>query len=142
MRPARALSVVLVVASAGYLAATFLIPEPAGQYVVVGPRAFPFAIGVGLVVCAVWLGLQPASAGPTAPLVAINWSRVSGCTLVLLAYISLFEPLGYVVSTTALIATEARILGSRSWSRNLGASGLVAASLYGILVLLLGLPLP
>lgn len=130
----------LLVLSAGYFATSFVIPEPVGQYVVVGPRAFPLAIGVALMACTVWLGREDTATrhapSPT------DWRRLSRCALVFFVYIILVEPAGYLISTTAFIALEARILGSRSWLRNALAGGIVTFGVYGLLVLLLGLRLP
>ena len=54
----------------------------------------------------------------------------------------LLEPVGYLPATTAFIAVEARLLGSRRWRRDLAASIVVAASVYALFGSLLGIRLP
>ena len=139
MRPDRRLAAVLFVLSAGYLAVAFLITEPGGQYAAIGPRAFPVAIGIGLVACSLWIGLTEKGLGER---LSIDWRLTSASTLAFLVYISLLEPVGYLLATTAFIAIESRLLGSRAWFRDLIASVVITASVYGVFNLLLGIRLP
>ena len=139
MRPDRRLAAVLFVLSAGYLAVAFLITEPGGQYAAIGPRAFPVAIGIGLVACSLWIGLTEKGLGERP---SIDWRLTSASTLAFLVYISLLEPVGYLLATTAFIAIESRLLGSRAWFRDLIASVVITASVYGVFNLLLGIRLP
>ena len=105
MQSDRALAVVLVPLSTGYLAATFLIPQPAGQYAVVGPQAFPLAIAFGLL-----------------------------CASVFFVYLTLFETAGYLLATASFITIEARLLGSPSWRRNAMAGvGVTLGTAVGVL---------
>ena len=139
MRPDRSLAAVLFVMSAGYLALSFLISEPGGQYAAIGPRVFPVAIGIGLVACSLWIGLTAKGLGE---LPAIDWRVASVSALAFLAYISLLETVGYLLATVAFITIESRLLGSRAWIRDLIVSVFIAASVYGVFNLLLGIRLP
>lgn len=139
MRPNRSLAAVLFVLSAGYLAVAFLISEPAGQYAAIGPRAFPVAIGIGLVVCSLWIGLTGNGRGELPP---IDWRVAAMSALVFLAYTSLLEPVGYVLATVAFITTESRLLGSRAWRRDLIVSMFITVSIYAVFNLILGIRLP
>ena len=157
----------LLAIGGGYLGAAFLISEPEGGYAAVGPRVFPIAIGVALVAVALWTAFQAYGAGgapsssaakaPAAPASdvpasdapacdtdppAADWRAAAPSALLFLAYIALLEPLGYLLATTAFIALEARLLGSRRWGRDVLAALAVAVSVYALFSLLLGLRLP
>ena len=137
----RRLSLGLLAVSAGYLAAALAITSPEGGYATVGPRTFPLAIGVGLAASALWVGFRPeARGGRAAP--APDWRAAAPSALCLLVYTFLFEPAGYLVATTAFIAVEARLLGSRRWRRDLAASLVIAMSVYALFGSLLGIRLP
>ena len=139
MRPNRNLAAVLFVMSVGYLAIAFLISEPGGQYAAIGPRAFPVAIGIGLVACSLWIGLTGKGRGELPP---IDWRVASVSALAFFAYMSLLETVGYLVATVVFITIESRLLGSRAWFRDLIVSVFITASVYGVFNLLLRIRLP
>ena len=140
MKLDRMLAVSLFVLSSGYLALTFLIPEPSGAYAAVGPRAFPIVIGIGLISCSLWIGLSEARS-PVTP-IPIDWRLFVFSALTFLVYILLLEPVGYLLATVGLITLESRLLGSRDWFRNLIVSVVITASVYGVFNLLLDIRLP
>ena len=140
MKLDRILAVSLFVLSSGYLALTFLIPEPSGAYAAVGPRAFPIVIGIGLISCSLWVGLSEARS-LVAP-IPTDWRLSVFSALTFLAYILLLEPVGYLLATVGLITLESRLLGSRDWFRNLIVSVVITASVYGVFNLLLDIRLP
>ena len=146
MHPDRRLAAGLFAIGAGYLGAAFLISEPEGGYAAVGPRGFPIGIGIALVAGSLRIAFgangaadPPATAASPAP---ADWRAAAPSALLFLAYIALLEPAGYLLSTTAFIALEARLLGSRRWGRDLLASLAVTVSVYVLFSLLLGLRLP
>ena len=147
----------LLAIGAAYLAAAFLISEPEGGYAAVGPRVFPIGIGLALVAVALRMAFRTAGIGNVPPSAtatppdpptadasppAADWRTVAPSALLFLAYIALLEPVGYLLATTAFIALEARLLGSRRWGRDLLASLVVTVSVYVLFNLLLGLRLP
>ena len=140
MNPDRILAVSLSVFGSGYLALTFLIPEPSGGYATIGPRAFPIVVGIGLISCSLWIGLSKARS-LVAP-IPIDWRLFLFSALTFLAYILLLEPVGYLLATVGLITLESRLLGSRDWFRNLIVSVVITASVYGVFNLLLDIRLP
>ena len=140
MKLDRILAVSLFLLSSGYLALTFLIPEPSGAYAAVGPRAFPIVIGIGLISCSLWIGLSEARS-PVAP-IPVDWQLFVFSAMTFLAYILLLEPVGYLLATVGLITLESRLLGSRDWFRNLIISVVITASVYGVFNLLLDIRLP
>ena len=157
MNEERTVGAGLLTLGAAYLAAAFLISEPEGGYAAVGPRVFPIAIGIALVAVALWTacrahraagapssGTAKAQAAPASDAAppAADWRTAAPSVLLFLAYIMLLEPLGYLLATTAFIALEARLLGSRRWGRDLLAALAVTISVYALFSLVLGLRLP
>ena len=71
-----------------------------------------------------------------------DWRAAGPSAVCFLLYALLLEPAGYLPATTAFIAVEARLLGSRRWRRDLAASAAVAASVYVLFGSLLGIRLP
>ena len=155
----RRLAGFLLAASAGYLAAAFLISEPEAEYAVVGPRAFPVAVGFALAVCALWIGFRRSADGDSASTAAdhrvladqdvtanegaaADWRSAAPAAAAFLAYLALLAPVGYLLATAVFIPLEARLLGSRSWRRDVIAGVAVTAAIYAGLDLLLGLRLP
>lgn len=84
----------------------------------------------------------PRAPAPDAASSAVDWRSAAPSVLLFLAYIALLEPLGYLLATTAFIALEARLLGSRRWGRDLLAALAVTVTVYALFSLLLGLRLP
>ena len=140
MHPDRRFAIGLLVTAATYLAAASAIAVPEGGYATVGPRAFPLAIGIGLAAVALRIGLRPGRQGDPDGLA--DWRAAGPSALCFLLYAVLLEPAGYLLATTAFIAVEARLLGSRRWRRDLAASIVVAASVYALFGSLLGIRLP
>jgi len=139
MNPDRVFAAAVLAASGGYLAAGLSIAAPAGGYDLVGPRAFPLAIGVGLAGSAVWIGLGAARTVAPAPM---DWRAAGVSAAVFLAYLACLGPLGYPLATTAFIAAESRALGSRAWRRDLAAGAVIAGAAHLGFRLLLGIRLP
>ena len=149
----RRLAGILLAASAGYLAAASLIGGPEGEYAAVGPRAFPIAIGLALAACAAWIGLRRGG-GADAPLpaadrdvppgegVSADWRAAAPAAAGFLAYLVLLGPVGYLLATAVFIPVEARLLGSRSWRRDVIAGLAVTVAIHAVLGLVLGLRLP
>ena len=137
----RVLAFPLLVFAAGYLALTFLIPEPSGGYAAIGPRAFPLMIGIGLIICSIWIGVGRARSDPARE-TPVNWPLFGSSAVSFLAYILLLGSIGYVLATVGFITLESRLLGSRSWSRNLIVGCVITALVYGIFGVLLEIPLP
>jgi putative tricarboxylic transport membrane protein len=116
----------------------------------VGPKWFPIAIGVILIVLAVILAgailrgsVGEADAGEDVdPNIPGDWRTVGLLVALFVALILLVNPLGWVIAGTLFFAGAATILGSRRYVRNV-AIGLVLAllSFYGFYSGL-GIPLP
>ena len=116
----------------------------------VGPKFFPLAIGVILVVLAVILAIAiprgsvgEADAGedvdPDSP---GDWRTVGLLVGVFVAVILLVEPLGWAIAGTLLFAGAATILGSRHYIRNIVIGAALALASFYAFYSGLGIPLP
>jgi putative tricarboxylic transport membrane protein len=101
---------------------------------------FPVAVGLGMLISVVWIIAGRKMGGHRAPLQ--NWSRFVLAAGLLMVYVLVFETAGYVLATTALIFSTARILHSRSWLRDLAVSAFIAATAYVVFELVLNKGLP
>ncbi len=129
----------LIAGSAAYLWGAFHISPLSGQYAAVGPRIFPLIIGAGLLGSAVWIALPTQSGSELSP---INWRVAAASAVAFLAYIGGLNTVGYLLATTGFIVLESRLLGSRTWTRDLIVSVTITAFVYVVFRLLLGLRLP
>ena len=73
---------------------------------------------------------------------AADWRSAAPAAGAFLVYIALLAPVGYLLATAVFIPVEARLLGSRSWRRDVIAGLVITAAIYAVLGLLLGLRLP
>jgi len=116
----------------------------------VGPKFFPLAIGVILIVLAVILAIAiprgsvgEADAGedvdPDSP---GDWRTVGLLVGVFVAVILLVEPLGWVITATLLFAGAATILGNRHYVRNIAIGAVLSLISFYAFYSGLGIPLP
>lgn len=110
------------------------------SYDPVGPRAYPLLLLTLMAMAALWL-LCKSSNEPTLPISRVLARKVALCVGTLLAYALLFEPLGFVISTSLAgfalgLLFNGRLLPS-------AISGLLmGVLLYGLFDYLLDVPLP
>ncbi|MBT8766826.1 tripartite tricarboxylate transporter TctB family protein [Metapseudomonas boanensis] len=110
------------------------------SYDPVGPRAYPLLLLCLMATAALWLIYKPGD-GPDLP---ISWPlarKVVLCVLALVAYAVLFEPLGFVVSTT-LVGFSMGLLFMGRPLPSLVSGVLMGVLLYGLFDYLLDVPLP
>lgn len=116
----------------------------------VGPKFFPIAIGIILIVLAVILAIAiargsvgEADAGedvdPTTP---GDWRTVGLLVGLFVAVIMLVDPLGWAITGTLLFAGTATILGSRHYIRNVVIGAVLAVASFYAFYSGLGIPLP
>lgn len=136
---------VVLVFAAVVLVASLQIPEPASRTEVLGPEVLPVAYSIGMAVAALALlvhGLvvaaraaPPAETGGPAeddddaaprPGQARRFLVLSA---MLLAYILVFIPVGYLLSTFAFLAAASTYVERRKWVRNL-----VFAAVFSVVV--------
>jgi len=130
------------------LAATPAIRSPEG-YAATGPRFAPLLVGSLLVVLSA-LYLARTLVRPDAALAEhaarererTHWPAPALVLAGLLAYVSLLEPLGYVVATTLFVPGVARVLGSRRTVRDLAVGLGLGVTIFVAFTQFLGVALP
>ncbi|BCG26215.1 membrane protein [Pseudomonas tohonis] len=136
--------------SLGWLAACLVFAvlawdyHAAFSYEPVGPRAFPLLM-LGLMAAALlWLTLRPtpvAHQHDEQPLDAATLRKVAACIALLVVYAGLFEPLGFILSSSLIGVFMARLYGGR-WLPSAIAALLISAGLYLLFDKTLDVPLP
>lgn len=125
---------------------TITVPGSAN---VVGPRAFPYAVGVLLVGAAVALGVSlargqhgHAEEGEDVDAEArTDWGTVAKLIASFAALVLLVEPLGWPIAATLLFAGTAWALGARIW-RAVVIGFVLSVLVHVLFVEVLGLFLP
>lgn len=116
----------------------------------VGPRFFPYLVGVLLVVVAlvlallVWRGQSaPSEEGEDVDATAeTSWRAVGLIALAFGAHALLINVVGWPLAVSLMFATVAWALGARGWVRPLVAGGVVAVIVWIVFVRVLGVALP
>jgi putative tricarboxylic transport membrane protein len=116
----------------------------------VGPKLFPIAIGIGLIVLAIMLAIAiPRGARGEAEggedidtSTPADWRTVGLLVGLFVAVIVLVVPLGWAITGTLLFAGAATILGSRHYLRNLLIGAVLAVGSFYAFYSGLGIPLP
>jgi putative tricarboxylic transport membrane protein len=116
---------------------------------VVGPKAVPIAIGVALGAASLALAIRgflkgrsprDAASGDEAP--PQDLRKLGVVALILLAYILIFVPLGYAISTFLFMLAATMYLDRERWVRNLIYAVVFSAVVYSIFVYVFGVQLP
>ncbi|MGB3485312.1 MAG: tripartite tricarboxylate transporter TctB family protein [Mycobacterium sp.] len=116
----------------------------------VGPRLFPIAIGVGLVVLSVILAIAiprgsrgEADAGEDIdPNTSSDWRTVGLLIALFVAVIVLVVPLGWTITGGLFFAGAATVLGSRHYIRNIAIGAVLGLLSFYAFYSGLGIPLP
>jgi putative tricarboxylic transport membrane protein len=116
----------------------------------VGPKLFPIAIGIILIVLAVILAFAiprgsvgEADAGEDVdPNMPGDWRTVGLLVGLFVAVILLVDPLGWAITGTLLFAGAATILGSHHYIRNVVIGAVLAVGSFYAFYSGLGIPLP
>lgn len=114
MRAIRWVAIAIIIFGVGYLWAALQIRE-ATTYSAVGPRFFPNALGIGMVLSGIWLflmpGAPPSEGSPER--ISLDWLSIALMAAAVVGYTMIFRPLGYIVSTSLMMVAGAQILGDR-----------------------------
>ncbi len=139
----------MFVFAVAYLMAAFAIPEPSFENAVVGPKAVPLAIGVALAATSLALAIRgfvwgrserDAASGEATP--PQDLRKLGVVALLLLAYILIFIPIGYAISTFLFMLSVTMYLDREHWVRNLVYAVVFSAVVYSIFVYVFGVQLP
>ena len=95
-------------------------------YEPVGPKAFPLITAGIIAICGLILTIRGGGAVPPAG-PGVNRALL-GLSVSLLAYALLFQPLGFLLSTTLMMAPIAMIFGAKWWQGLLTGGFLALAS--------------
>jgi putative tricarboxylic transport membrane protein len=116
----------------------------------IGPRFFPYAAAIGLLLLAGWFSLSawtlgrkgtPAQGTPE-PSLPFNWSCVGYFGLALLLNLALLERAGFVIACTVQFWLVARAFRSKKPQRDALVAVILSAAVYYSFSHLLGLRLP
>jgi putative tricarboxylic transport membrane protein len=139
----------MFVFAVAYLMAAFAIPEPSFENAVVGPKAVPLAIGVALAATSLGLAIRGLVWGRSERDVASGEAvppqdlrKLGVVALLLLAYILIFIPIGYAISTFLFMLSVTMYLDREHWVRNLVYAVVFSAVVYSIFVYVFGVQLP
>lgn len=143
---------VVVAFAVFYLASAFAIPPSSFTNAVVGPRALPLVIGVAMAVAGAALAARgllraPADRATGAPAKEEEAPQQSPVRLavaagLLLIYIFLFIPLGYVISTFLFILGVTMYFDRGHPVRNVVYALIFSLTVYLLFTRLLGVALP
>ncbi len=127
----RIISIILIVFSALYIAATLQLPEPV-QTGAVGPRGFPLLLGMALVVASLALFFKP-SRTKTAPADAANTRTVFLVAVTIMGYVLVLRFTGLVISTFLFLSTVLLIWNRGKPVLNVSIALVSALVVYGLI---------
>ena len=133
---AAAIAVVAVLTLIGGLTT----PDPG--FGVVGPAVLPTIIGALMLVTAMWLLVDVARGSPPPQTEALDRRPFAYTVAATAAFLLAFVPLGFVISASAFLIAQSRILGSRHLVRDVIASLAFIVGLYVLFVQFLTIALP
>lgn len=118
-------------------------------YIVVGPRVFPTAIGLGVLVLGLLFLLRTTFvldkdlvAEVVTEEATTDWTTTILSLLSLVAYASLLRPLGYTIATALFFPVIGRILGSTRLRRDIIVGITLGLVIYLAFTRVLGVRLP
>ncbi|MBM3130106.1 MAG: tripartite tricarboxylate transporter TctB family protein [Chloroflexi bacterium] len=155
MKENRIASVVFCLFALTYFALAFTTIAQPSVLQILGPDAFPKAIGVlmlilsGVYVLQSFRGLGREDETRAAIIGAedkvgthIEWKTIALMLGVMLVYVFLFEPLGYPIATFLMFVTGAAILDRRHWKRDTLIAAVASFGFYFTFSLVLRVQLP
>lgn len=118
-------------------------------FIVVGPRVFPWAVGIGLLILGVLFVLRTTvlldkdlAAEAMEEEASTDWRTTLLGLVSLVAYAVLLHPLGYALATALFFPLAARLLGSTHWRRDILIGLAFGFGIYLIFTRVLGVRLP
>lgn len=120
-------------------------------YSMVGPRAVPLIVGIGLVLVGLWVAVEAVTGRATAPTtesddadptLPTDWRAVGLLGVALILYLLLMQPAGFIPASMILFTGAAFAMGSRRTVRDLLLGLVLSVVLYLAFTAGLGLRLP
>lgn len=118
-------------------------------FIVVGPRVFPTAVGIGVLILGLLFLMRTTVlldndlvAEVTTEEAATDWLTTILSLLSLVAYASLLHPLGYTLATALFFPVVGRILGSTRLRRDIIVGVALGLIIYLAFTRVLGVRLP
>ena len=133
---AAAIAVLAVVTIAGGVTT----PDPG--FGVVSPAVLPTLVGILMLASAAWLAVDALRGAPPPQTEPLDRQPFSYTIVATAVFLLVFVPLGFILSASAFLIAQARILGSRHLVRDAIASVLFIAGLYLLFVQGLTISLP
>ena len=133
---AAAIAVIAVATLAGGLTT----PDPG--FGVVPPAAFPVVLGLLMLATAAWLAFDTLRHSRKADVEPLDRRPFAATAIATAMFLAAFIPLGFVLSGTAFLVTQSRILGSRAPVRDVIASIVFVLAVYWLFVGFLTVDLP
>ncbi|MFB4212247.1 tripartite tricarboxylate transporter TctB family protein [Shouchella sp. JSM 1781072] len=136
----RKISLVLAAIALIYLILTFNLPNY--EYILIDADVFPFLLGGALLVLSIVLFFLKSDEDATLFMKKKDLAVLLTMFSMLLAYILLLEPIGFVLSTCVFLFSSSLFLGYRKHLTNVAVSGVVPLTIYFLFTSLLGIALP
>jgi len=133
---AAAIAVIAVATLAGGLTT----PDPG--FGVVPPAAFPVVLGLLMLATAAWLAFDTLRRSRKAEVEPFDRRPFAATAIAAAMFLAAFIPLGFVLSGTAFLVAQSRILGSRALVRDVIASIVFVLAVYWLFVGFLTVDLP
>ena len=140
---------VLLALGVAALVATFAISEKGDGLSVSGPRFVPLIVSIALVALSIAFLVRTTIAPDeelsrlaAAEEAVTHWPTPALLLGLLIVYVLLLEPLGYIVATVAFFPAAARVLGSERPVRDVAVGAVLGFGLYYAFTQFLGVPLP
>jgi putative tricarboxylic transport membrane protein len=125
-----------ILASIGLISAS----DSPADYAAIGAWVFPILVGIGLLFSSAAVLYERAAYRPA--LHKTDWRTVFAACSLLVAYVLLLNPTGYLFATTAFLVAVTRLFSNAFTIRNFVFSAITAAAVYALFnfVLRIGLP--
>ncbi|MFF7706868.1 tripartite tricarboxylate transporter TctB family protein [Pseudomonas sp. NPDC007930] len=114
------------------------------SYEPVGPRAYPLLMLGLMAVALLYLLVRPtaiAHSEDEPPLDRATLTKIGACTVLLLVFAGLFEPLGFILSSALIGIPMARLYGGK-WLPSVVIVGAMSVLLYVLFDRVMDVPLP
>ena len=109
---------------------------------VVPPAAFPIVLGILMLVSAAWLFVDTLMRRQVPSSEPFDARPLAATSLATVLFLAAFVPVGFVLSATAFLIAESRVLGSRALVRDAIASLVFVLAVYWLFVGFLTVDLP